>query len=264
MDRERESEYEYPVTSDLQCVLHALHDGRFAIPESVLADWPDHPDVSRTQGIVTDIWAFALVWPDQTWLIDTGAGGFLPDCGGVARGIPDLPPVTRVLLTHLHPDHCGGLLDADGHPAFRGAEVWVSAQEHADWLSAPLAGDAMQVADWARAALAPYPVHLIAAPQPLGRGLQALPAPGHRAGHLAFRGEGWIAAGDIVHLAAQFAHPDRCLAWDADPPTARRTRHSLLGTAAAGGLRLALAHQGPGHVRACDGAFAFIPDRAAR
>ena len=42
--------------------------------------------------------------------------------------------VKTILLTHLHRDHYGGLVDADGKAAFPNAEVYVSRAERAYWV----------------------------------------------------------------------------------------------------------------------------------
>src|SRR5262249_49425486 len=79
----------------------------------------------------------------RTILIDAGVGGGVPDLPRARRGGQrveaagiDLASVTDVVLTHMHMDHCGGLL-ADGvkerlrpdlrvHLAAAEAEFWAS------------------------------------------------------------------------------------------------------------------------------------------
>jgi glyoxylase-like metal-dependent hydrolase (beta-lactamase superfamily II) len=58
-------------------------------------------------------------------LVDTGAGGFAPTNGLLrdnlrAEGV-DLASIEMVVLTHAHPDHIGGNLDAEQRPAFANA-----------------------------------------------------------------------------------------------------------------------------------------------
>jgi hypothetical protein len=90
-----------------------------------------------------------------------------------------------VLLTHLLPDHVGGLSDAAGRPMFPGVEVILSRRELDDCLS-PAARqnhgeDAGQVSAWAGRALSGYRPKFLDSAADLGRGLAALPAPGHMA-----------------------------------------------------------------------------------
>src|SRR5215831_18437912 len=50
-----------------------------------------------------------------------------------AAGI-DAKAIDTVIISHYHPDHVNGLLDADGKPAFPNAEVKVPAVEHKFWM----------------------------------------------------------------------------------------------------------------------------------
>ncbi len=236
-----------------------LRDGSFTVPAPVLAASGVPPGSSGE----TPIFAFALAFGPELWLVDAGAGPCLGPEGGAAltalraAGL-DPGRVTRVLLTHLHPDHVGGLADAEGRPRFPGAEIVLSHREWADWLS-PQARrdhdeDAAQVAAWADRALSGYPLLRLDDGADLGRGVRAIPAPGHRPGHLAFRLDardgGALLAGDILHLPGwQLADPDRGLVWDTDAPAARRTRRHLLGMAADDGLLLGGAHLGRGGIQ---------------
>jgi glyoxylase-like metal-dependent hydrolase (beta-lactamase superfamily II) len=43
--------------------------------------------------------------------------------------------VDQVLMTHLHPDHVGGLTDADGAALFPNATLTLLAAEHAFWTA---------------------------------------------------------------------------------------------------------------------------------
>lgn len=75
--------------------------------------------------------------------IDTGlgAGVFAQSQGKMgqyhrnlaAAGI-DAKAIDVVIISHFHPDHINGLLDAEGKPAFPNAEVMVPAPEWAYWM----------------------------------------------------------------------------------------------------------------------------------
>lgn len=236
--------------------LWALADGAFTIPAPVLEASGVPPGTLGP----TPIFAFALSFGPELWLVDAGAGPCLGADGGglpAAMAAAGLDPhrVTRVLLTHLHPDHAGGLSDEEGQPCFPGAEIVLSHKEWADWLGPGSRErqdeDAAQVAAWAERALSGYSLLRLEGGAELGRGVRAIPAPGHRPGHLAFRldadGGGALFAGDVLHLPEwQLADPDRGLVWDLDAAAARVTRRRLLGLAADEGLLLAGAHLGPG------------------
>jgi glyoxylase-like metal-dependent hydrolase (beta-lactamase superfamily II) len=233
----------------------ALRDGAFMIPKSVL----EASGVPAGTSGETSIFAFAINFGAEIWLVDAGAGPCLGDEGGrvldaLKEEALDPLKVSRILLTHLHPDHVGGLADEEGQPRFPGAEVVVAHREWADWLSSSARNghddNAAQVADWAERAMSRYSLLRVDGPTNLGRGVEVLPAPGHRPGHIAFRlgaaGAGVLFAGDVLHLPAwQLADPDRGLVWDMDAEAARATRRHLLNLAVAEDLLLAGAHLGP-------------------
>jgi glyoxylase-like metal-dependent hydrolase (beta-lactamase superfamily II) len=235
--------------------VQVLRDGAFTIPASVLRASGVPEGVSGE----TPIFAFAINFGSEVWLVDAGAGPCLGSEGGNLlsalrqHGI-DPASVTRVLLTHLHPDHVGGLADDKGRPHFRRAEVVLSLREWADWLSPSVREqhdeDATQVAAWAERALSGYSVLHADNESELGRGVRMLPAPGHRPGHLAFRLDaaagGVLFGGDLLHLPDwQLADPDQGLVWDVDAEAARASRHHLLDLAAHDNLMVAGAHLGP-------------------
>ena len=81
-----------------------------------------------------NVLAFLVKMKGRAILFDTG----LPDGriaaelkkNGLAAG-----DVKTILLTHLHRDHFGGLLDAEGKAAFPNAEVYVGRAERAWWVN---------------------------------------------------------------------------------------------------------------------------------
>jgi glyoxylase-like metal-dependent hydrolase (beta-lactamase superfamily II) len=73
-------------------------------------------------------------------IIDTGSGSAIGDQAGRflknlnAAGIrPE--EITDVFVTHLHVDHIGGILDADGKLAFKNARYCLSQKEYNFWMS---------------------------------------------------------------------------------------------------------------------------------
>src|SRR6185312_7436524 len=82
--------------------------------------------------------AFLLHMPDRLVLVDSGCGGNMgPDMGRLAGSLAAmgvLPgDVDSILATHLHPDHVGGLVDAEGRAMFPNAELIVHANEPRFW-----------------------------------------------------------------------------------------------------------------------------------
>ena len=73
-------------------------------------------------------------------LIDTGAGrAFGPTAGFLLTNLAHAgvkpADITQVVLSHAHPDHAGGLLTAEGKPAFPRAKVILNQKEHDFWTS---------------------------------------------------------------------------------------------------------------------------------
>ena len=117
----------------------ALFDGVVALGRQEVVDVPPTL-VSRLlegryvpedkKGLQTAINAFLVRQGNHLTLVDTGtAQCFGPGLGQVlgnlrASGV-DPAEVDEVLLTHAHPDHLCGVLDAQGKPAYPNATVWL-------------------------------------------------------------------------------------------------------------------------------------------
>jgi glyoxylase-like metal-dependent hydrolase (beta-lactamase superfamily II) len=202
----------------------------------------------RTEQPKVTLNAFLITGPGRKpVMVDSGYGGFAPadTLGRTAAALATTgvrpEEVGTVLLTHLHPDHCGGIVK-DGAAVYPNAEVVVHADEAAHWLPDEALSKAPDGAkpyfETARKAMAPY----------AGRtrdhrggevlpGITAVPLPGHTPGHCGFRIESGDKAlliwTDVVHMPAiQFKNPEAGLSFDVDGDQARETRKRIMAEAA--------------------------------
>src|ERR1700688_357865 len=180
-------------------------------------------------------------------LVDAGAG---PWFGGGAFGRLanslhgagySTEQVDRVLVTHLHSDHIGGLTTQDGKRVFPNADIFVAKAESDFWLSPEIAAKAPKVAQpffqAAQAISAPYikagKWHTFSSSEPVVDGMQIVPLPGHTPGHTGYefssKGQKILFWGDTMHAQrVQLQHPEVTGIFDIDPIAAAATRKQLL------------------------------------
>jgi glyoxylase-like metal-dependent hydrolase (beta-lactamase superfamily II) len=267
----------------------ALSDGLFDLPaEELLVE--DRPGVVRAlleQARLPSTVSSTV----NGYLIDTGSRRILVDAGAGDLQGPGLGQLTHnlraagyapetideVLLTHLHPDHVGGIV-SQGRAVFPNAVIRVDAEEAAFWQDASHIGkvDASVSASFegARAALQPYlasgHVRTFNAGAQLASGVMSVAMGGHTVGHTGYRiqsrGQTLMICGDVLHVAAvQFADPKVTIRYDGEPAQAHLTREHLFAEAAREGYWLAAAHApfpGIGQVKAMDEGYAWQPMEA--
>lgn len=205
----------------------------------------------------TPVNAFLIRGGGRTVLVDAGCGPARPTVGRLAANLAaaGVAPaeVDAILMTHLHPDHWGGLADAEGRAAFPRAALLLHEEEHAFWLDEaanPPATPARLAAfvEGSRARLAPYRGRMTLFRQgEVLPGLTALPLPGHTPGHTGFLvasgGDSLLIWGDIVHVQElQVPRPEVVMAVDVDPAMAEATRRRIFDRAAADRLGVAGMH----------------------
>lgn len=238
-----------------------LSDGETLVPK----DWLQRPDGSAfvTEGLAgatlpLPVRAFLVQGRAGCLLIDAGAGdAWQSGLGQLGAALREAGvwanDVSAVALTHTHVDHCSGLVDGDGGLAFPNAmRVFVAVEELTAFRKLPR--------------MQPLVLRLMPLEQGDGplQGVNAINAPGHSPGHMAYLVEGRLLIwGDLVHHAAtQFARPEIGWKFDEAPAQARATRSTLMEQAVEGGWLVAGAHlpdPGIGWIIRDGGAFAFQP-----
>lgn len=130
-----------------------------------------------------------------------------------------------IYLTHLHPDHIGGLLK-DGEVTFPKAEVYVNLVEAEAWMA--MDGDKSKLAKSVLEAYKEH-LHLFEAGDTLEGGVKTIAAYGHTPGHTVFQKDSILVIADLIHGAAlQLEHPEYCPTYDMDADAARESRLRIL------------------------------------
>ena len=192
------------------------------------------------KSIETNFNAMLVISGDKTILVDAGArdlfgdaGGNLPDALAESGVSPE--SVSTLICTHLHPDHIGGAISADGKAVFSNAELVVTEIERAHWMNdGNFSGAEEPFVSWRQAALDTLDAYgdrlrLLSPNGGISSELSFVAMPGHTPGHAGIRiesnGEHFIYGADIFNAAdLQFADPGICAKFDLDPDQAAKSR----------------------------------------
>jgi glyoxylase-like metal-dependent hydrolase (beta-lactamase superfamily II) len=210
----------------------------------------------RTQAYFTPV-----VVNDGTNLIlfDTGLA---PEGTTAAMAAAGLSPdqITHVVLTHMHPDHIGGLMGPGG-PTFANAAYVAGAVEHNFW-----SGQANEGFDTAVRPLSDR-MTMLDDGGTVAPGITAMMAAGHTPGHMIFMLDSGgqqmaITADTANHYVWSLAKPDWEVRFDADKAAAAATRRTVFGMLAADRVPFIGYHMpfpALGFVEAAGDGFRYVP-----
>jgi len=216
-----------------------LSDGELAMSTDWYAgiDWDAHRDMLGSDGkLHIPIGCYLVRTSGRTLLLDTGIGpdanflgqgGQLPtELAALGVGVSD---IDTVILSHLHVDHAGWLVDGD-KPAFPNATVRFGAGDWPVWVESAHEKDRVRrgmerLSELGR--LEPMEGDMLS----LAPGVTARFTPGHTAGHyvmiLSSGEERAYLLGDAVECPLQVEEPDFYILSDMDPSLARQTREAM-------------------------------------
>ena len=231
-------------------------------------------------GIQTAVNAFLVHTGKNLVLVDAGAAScFGQTMGNIVANIKAAgyrpEDIDTVLLTHMHPDHICGLVDASGKAVFSRATVWGAKSEADFWLDKKVEMAAPEghrpFFQMAQHAIEPYAhagrFKTFSPGDQLVAGFSAVPSPGHTPGHTSYLlqsgQEGLLIWGDIIHAhAVQLAHPEVSIEFDVTPAQAIESRKEVLERVAQQRLMVAGAHMpfpGMGHLGKETQGYSWVP-----
>jgi len=229
--------------------------------------------------VETSVNGFLVNTGEKLVLIDTGAASlFGPTLGNIVGNLKAAgyqpEQVDEIYITHVHPDHVGGLMAGD-KLAFPNAIVRADKRDADFWLSQAMMDKApkenQEFFKDAQISLNPW----VAAGRfkpfdgdtDLVPGIRAVAAPGHTPGHTTYqiesKGQKLMLLGDTLHVASvQFPDPSVTILFDTDSKAAMAQRKKIFAAAAKGGYWIGAAHvpfPGIGHVRSEGAGYAWVP-----
>ena len=192
---------------------------------------------------------------DRVLLFDTGAGpnfgptaGLLP--GSLAEAGIDPQSVTDIFISHVHGDHVGGLVNAQGTLNFPNARIHISKPEWKFLTGAGAEGSkkfGVENYDALVAAMKPKVDAFTPGAELVPGVVKAVEIKGHTPGHSGYKiasgADSLLYIGDSMHhFVISVQKPEWTVAFDMDGATAAKSRAALLAESAASGQRIYAVH----------------------
>ena len=196
---------------------------------------------------------------DDVVLFDTGlsAAGTLPALAAAGYAPED---ITIVVITHMHGDHIGGLMN-EVAPTYPNARYVAGQVEFDAWASREnerFEGNVRPLAE---------NMTFLADGQDVASGITAMAAFGHTPGHMTYMldsgGQQILLMADLTnHYVWSLAYPDWEVRFDQDKAGAAASRRKVLGMLAADQIPMIGYHMpfpGMGYVEAVNDGFSYVP-----
>ncbi len=203
-----------------------LCDGRFDFVEKNY--FLDGRDDIR---VTTPVNCFLIKTNEGFGLIDTGCGNYFgPSCGHLEKALKksghEIRDVQFIFLTHLHPDHIGGL------PLFPKVKLFIPKREFEHWINPSqeieMTERNKKYLPFVRKTIEGHEgeIQLIEPGQISVPTITALAAYGHTPGHTAYLYQNTLFCGDIIS-DLQRNSLERATVFDHNPQEAMNTRLKL-------------------------------------
>ena len=263
----------------------ALSDGTVKLPVEKILMEPEQ----KTKEVLaksflqvpleTSVNAYLVNTGNKLIMIDAGTGSlFGPSLGKLIANLKasgyEPSQIDDIYLTHLHPDHAGGLM-INGEMAFSNANIHVDQAEADYWLSqknmeqAP--ADAKSFFQGAMVSVNSYKaaqkLQTFSKDGELLPGLTAHSTHGHTAGHTSYllesQGEKMLVVGDLIHVASvQLDKPEVTVTFDSHAKEASAMRQKVFAQAAKDGVIVAASHiqfPGMGRLKKTGSSYQWVP-----